>query len=354
MKKTGLPSRSCPPAFSITEEIRNDDESKATGNSLFLLSEEERRDIYRGLTSENLNYALTHETLAKTTNRTNPSLDSHPVKFLSDDAIDQLIRDDEQSIANRNSGEIATETRNLFFSSSARSTGKIAPSSISFCSPEPTFKKKFGKAPLPTLANVQIDGIVGSLETENALVEEFEYGKRADYLRQIAASVYDSNNDLDGRHDYRDSRVDDEQDKLREEVRVQLEKDIREKSIIERFRDRAAGKQSNNLPILVTHKPSVKSFSNSPIPGPYLTLHQYGDYTCFEALAKRSKFCRYSVLPSESIPKPNGQVNETTKRTACLPSVKMKRRKTIDFDFVHENGESERLRKWKARIGLSS
>lgn len=354
MKKPGLSSRSCSPAFSITEGIKDDNEGRATGNSLFLLSEDERRNIYKGIPSENPISGLTQKTLAKTPKKTTPSLDMHPVRFLSDGAIDQLIRDEEKNLVNRNSGAAEKKKQNLFFSPGAKRGENIASSSSSLCSPKPTFKKKIGSAPLPTLSNVQIDGIAGSLETENALVQEFENDKRADYLRQIAAAVCDSNNESGGRHDRRDCRIEEEEEKIWEEVKLQLEKDNREKAIFERFRDRAEGRQSNNLSFPVPRKPTVKSFSNSPIPGPYLTLHQCGDYTCFEALAKRSKYCRYSVFPSVCIPTLNGQLDETRKRVALLPSAKKKEKKTIDFDFVHENGESERLRKWKARIGLSS
>lgn len=360
MMKKKLKTSLCT-GFNVLEEIENDDEDRAKGNSLFQLTERQRCNLYKGKAPGSPSSKLTREALARAAKKTVPPLDLNPIEFLPDREIDKRIQDDEKRMGLPNGRAIlafmSPHNKRMHSNDSERKRDERGRSTITSnpdCSTQMLAKNSCKNIEIPTLSNAQIDGITHALETESELVQEFETQKRADYLRRVAAAIF-STDDSSEDEDYKCRGGEkDELMALRKEAKIQLDKDARARFIAQRLKEKLRAKQSNVVTPHATPEPAAESFSNSPIPGPYLTLHQKGDFTRFEALSKRSKISRFSTLPSEKKQKSQEVDKKSSRITPFLPSTSTRGKKTLDFNFVHENGETERLRRWKYKMGLAS
>lgn len=221
------------------------------------------------------------------------------VGYLSDKAIDDLIWKDE-------------EERKVPHAPSA----PPAPS-------RPPIWRGDTPDPLHTLSNFPQDGLHG-VRTEEQLVDEYAATKREQHARHIVAQH--------GMTTVGEDEVDEEIIEARKELLKVESKKRHEKELYADYRSRY-GEEDYSEPF---------SFSNSKIPGPYLTLRTKGEFTRYEALQQRFRIHRKPRMdvPKASAVKPPEQESPVVKR-----------RTKVEKEAT-ECEEGDRLRRWKRKMGL--
>lgn len=348
-----MPALSC---FKSFEEVVGDDKGKVQGNSLFPLSQSQEVNIYKGAPVGEPFRGDSRGALRRKVKRDVPLIDMHPVEFLLDHEIDKRIKEDEEKeFISRDKGNHSLSIVKKEGLSSNSHMGKRGARNYrgkcSYSSSQGEEKLVCGKTNVQSLSNAPIDGITAALDTESALLDEFEYQKRADFLRHIAASIFSTDDSTEEEPFKRGDRDGEELKALKREAKILLDKDARARQISERLKERLGIKQNNILIPRCTPESLGESFSNSSIPGPYLTLHQKGDFTRFEALTKRNKISLFPALTFENKKESHAIDNQSPKNRTFLPPTS-KVEKTVDFSMRDENGDSERLRRWKYKMGL--
>eukprot|EP00796_Vickermania_ingenoplastis_P005362 gene5362-3857_t len=324
----------------IQSLMREDEASRSKGGLLQHYSEEQRRNLYGGRapgpsasTDGPRRGCLPHQS----------RYEFHPgpvaLAFPEEDEIDRLMRQDDRERGGiERVAEMSPAARAQLYagSSSAIPLVKSEEEQRRVSKGRGGHTQSYGH-----LSNFRLDGIPEP-RTEGDLLQEYERSKREQYVMEVVA---EEGSEDDFEDDDVETRI------ARKEARQFKEQEKRRKDLYERIRCAKKQMQATGSSMVKTDpKAPTFSYSNSKIPGPYLTINQKGEHTRFEALHNRFHMHR---SPQRVWSRNEALHLEDASPRASLYSPKSKGKKDVDLDIVLETGETERLRRWKHRMGLS-
>lgn len=342
----------------IDELIRQDEERwKATTDST-QYSVNQRRNIYCGKEpGPNRDEARDRTAGWVPSKPSRPPPEPLTMKYAFDSEIDRLIHRDDALLLGGPNGyaELPPSQRMELYcgTSKALQSSREQPWYAGMAESRiPLSLKKRGSRAVEdskhTLSNFPLDGI-SERQTEGALFEEYEQSKKQQYVLDLVAEA--------GSEEDESGETNPEVRQARAEARKLLEQEKRRKEIYARAKDRPknafepidGANRSQTSAVPPTTSPSTFSYSNSKLPGPYFTMDHKGEYTRFEALHNRFKMYR----SPQSLWNRNQKQQAEAKEKLALPDRSGKgKKKNVDLDAVNENGETERLRRWKYQMGL--
>lgn len=338
----------------IDELIRQDEERWA-GMRSSQYSQDQRRNIYCGKAPGPKTTEERERSVGWVSSKPlKPLPEPLTMKYAVDTEIDRLIRRDDAVLLGGSHGyaELPPSEKTELFcgTSKALQSSRERPwyTGITQDRIPLSLRKRpsrMTEEPNRTLSNFPLDGIT-ERQTEGALVDEYEQSKKEQYVLDLVAEAGSEEDDTEEIHpDIREARA---------EARNIMEQEKRRKEIYARAREKPQNTYestpcTNRAPTSApTSSSSTFSYSNSKLPGPYFTMDHKGEYTRFEALHNRFKMYR----SPQSVWNRNQKQQLEVKENPGLFDRKDKTKKNVNLDAVNENGETERLRRWKYKMGL--
>lgn len=318
--------------------VRRDEEESQKNPLLKMYGEAQRREIYRGCdpSPSTCQPSRAQGWIPHRPPRTPTDLSAvhfHP----SEKTIEKLIEHDEAEYA-RNSLNYGTwsdsKKKELYRLTSSELGAKSSPV------PEPLIpaslrRQPASQGPFKTLSNYPLDGIKDE-GTEDELYIEYDSCKRLNRLKNALEA-----------HKFGQNKEEGEAEVLQalNEAKAIQDAEIRRKDLYATLKKRTQ-RADTAVTSEISPQPNFFSYSNSTVPGPYLSLDQKGDFTRFEALQHRFPVCR----TSESLHKRN---KERQNRSAHIfPRVMQKNRASEKGLSTQHDGEGAHLRKWKREMGI--
>lgn len=324
----------------LSELIESDERDKIENNFFQQYTEEQRRNIYGGRAPGKPLDAgpprVGWVPRAKPKEVVGPLTVSRP----SDDAIDRLIERDNNAMLGgvHRFAELPPASRAELYCGTSSALQATKDSDTRAVIPLSLKKKNMEReGKFSHLSNYPLDGIRDA-RTEDNLFHEYECMKREQYVLDVIAE--------EGSEDNSEGEEDEDISRARAEAKAVIEKEKKRKDLYEMVRNKKKTQPGDRQ----RDFPQDFSYSNSKLPGPYFTVNQKGEFTRFEALHNRFHMYR----TPQRVWLRNQERLEEQKEGDALPALNsdLPKKKKTNLDAIHENGETERLRRWKHQMGL--